>query len=361
MNMIHSDAHPVWVLIFDSEPTDCEFDRLDLESTCFEQFLLQDVRNSISPDEVFGGESALSRLSDSMRSRGQTTSLVTFTNGNTSIAEYPKRKDMESSMLHCHMPLIAVTKLSNWNFDEKECVANAPLNSDHSFSTNLVWIEARVGLEKHPAMAARQVLHFVLNRLQSHAQLEDKCPVLLVTFRKGYDFVVCEPLTSGLAENQIHVPLWIRPSKGHACRVQALTGSFDLLPTVITFLGSAEATVEVSPPDVAQLTDSSDRVISDTLLSSEPKSLASLCGAPQVCPNRLLKIRGDGWKAARTEEFFLVISDGSRCHADKTESDGDDSEEPFRRLYVKPEDRFNVNEMSGTYATVADDLFQLLE
>ena len=60
MYMIRLDAPAVWVLIFDRRPTDCEFDSLDLESTCFEQFLLQDVRNNAAPLGVFGGEPAFS-------------------------------------------------------------------------------------------------------------------------------------------------------------------------------------------------------------------------------------------------------------------------------------------------------------
>ncbi|MBC7965248.1 MAG: hypothetical protein H7Z17_04905, partial [Fuerstia sp.] len=116
-----------------------------------------------------------------------------------------------------------------------------------------------------------------------------------------------------------------------------------------------------SPPDVAQIADSSERVVAAAQqLSSDPQSLAFLCGAPQVCLDRLLTLHGDGWKGARTEEFLLVISERSQSQADKTESDGDDSKEPSRRLFVKPEDRFNVNDVSGTYATTADELARLI-
>jgi hypothetical protein len=80
-----------------------------------------------------------------------------------------------------------------------------------------------------------------------------------------------------------------------------------------------------------------------------------------VCPDRLLKLRGDGWKGARTEGFLLVIPERSESEPHKTESDGDHSEEPSRRLFVKPEDRFNVNDVSGTYATAADELVRRID
>ena len=90
------------------------------------------------------------------------------------------------------------------------------------------------------------------------------------------------------------------------------------------------------------------------------RSLAILCGAPQVCSDRLLPLHGDGWRAARSEEFLLVIADDCNSVSGGTESDGNNSEESSRRLYVKPEDRFNVNDVSGTYATTADELARLL-
>lgn len=135
-----------------------------------------------------------------------------------------------------------------------------------------------------------------------------------------------------------------------------LAGSFDLLPTIETFLGSVGASAESRPPDVAQIADSSERLVAAPKLSSAQRSLAFLCGAPQVCPNRLLLLHGDGWKGARTEEFLLVISEHHKSESEKTETNDDDATEPSRRLFVKPEDRYNVNDVSGTYATAVDEL-----
>ncbi len=369
----------VWVLIFDRYPLDMAsresrelhctggptpaarlrnegaFDRLDLESTCFEQFLLQDVRSNISADEVFGGEAAFRKLAEVMIAADQTATLVSLTVEGASITEHEDCSAMESSLRRCGVPLHSVIGLDVSNCD---AAVSDGKGSDRALLANLVWMEARLASAEN---AAKTILDSVFTRLQSHSEQPGHCPVLMVTFRTGDDRDVRGPLKSGIAENRIHVPLWIQPHVGHACRVQALAGSFDLLPTIETFLGSALASDEASPPDVAQIADSSERVVaSGKQLASSPGSLAFLCGAPQVCPDRLLPLNGDGWKGARTEEFLLVIPDRRHSHTEKTESDGDDSEEPSRRLFVKPEDRYNVNDVSGTYATAADELARLI-
>ena len=372
----------VWVLIFDRYPGNVAseesrephctggltptarqgnagpFDRLDLASTCFEQFLLQDVRSNISADEVFGGEAAFRKLAEVMIAAGQTVSLVSLTVEGASITDHEDCSAMESSLRRCGVPLHSAIGLDVSNRDVTASDGDGPEYADRTFRANLVWMEASLASAEN---VAKTILDSVFTRLQSHSEQSGHCPVLMVTFRTGDDRDVREPLKSGIAENRIHVPLWIQPHVGHACRVQALAGSFDLLPTIEKFLGSARASDEASPPDVAQIADSSERVVaSGQQLASSPGSLAFLCGAPQVCPDRLLKLHGDGWKGARTEQFLLVISDCGQSQTEKTESDGDDSEEPSRRLFVKPEDRYNVNDVSGTYATAADELARLL-
>jgi hypothetical protein len=358
MNTIRSDVPRVWVLIFDRQPTDCEFDCLDLESTCFEQFLLQDVRSEFGAKGVFGDERAFSRLASAMTALSQNASLVRLTTDatNSSVTAHDDRQGMDLLMRRSHMPLLGVYELDCTNCSDSKTASRDPEVIEEAFSASLVWIEASVASATLPAEAPITILNFICARVASCFGPEQKCPVLVVTFRSGENFVVNEPLKSGVSENRMHVPLWIRPNLGHACRVQALAGSLDLLPTIATFLGSAEATDEARPPDVAQIADLSDLEAAPKVLSSEPRSLAFLCGAPQVCSDRVLKIRGDGWKAARTEEFLLVISDTSESNPRKTESDGDSPEEPSRRLYVKPDDKFNVNDVSSTYATVVEEL-----
>ncbi len=371
----------VWVLIFDRYPTDVAsgespeshctggltptarqqgedaFVRLDLESTCFEQFLLQDVRSNILADAVFGGEPAFRNLAEVMTAVGQTASFVSVTAEGVLLTDHAGSSAMESLLRRCGMPLLAAFS----NCDAAASAGDGTHDADRALLANLVWMEAPIASSANAANAAKKILDVVFRRRQSCSVQEGHSPVLIVTFRTGDDHDVREPLKSGVAEDRMHVPLWIQPHTGHACRVQALAGSFDLLPTIETFLGSAGASDEASPPDVAQIADSSERVVAVAQqLSSDPQSLAFLCGAPQVCPDRLLKLHGDEWKGARTEEFLLVISERSQAETEKTESDGDDSEEPSRRLFVKPEDRYNINDVSGTYATAAEELARLM-
>jgi hypothetical protein len=362
MNMTQPDAPAVWVLVFDRKPTDCEFDRLDLEATCFEQFLLQDVRSKVGPLEVFGGEPAFSKLANAMTALNQNAYLVTISTDaqNAFVITHEDDQGIESSLRRSLMTLLSASHRNLNESSETETNSRKSAAQDTAFSANLVWIEARISISTQPATAATLILDSVYDRLSSYSKTEKKCPVLIVTFRSGDDFIVSEPLECGISEESIHVPLWIRPNSGHACRVQTLAGSFDLMPSIATFLGSAEATDEVRPPDVAQIADLSDREVVATILTSEPQSLAFLCGAPQACADRVLKLQGDGWKAARSTEFLLVISDTSASKAGITESDGDNSEELSRRLYVKPEDRFNVNDVSGTYADVTEELTAMI-
>ena len=372
----------VWVLIFDRYPVDVAslesqciggltpaahqqhedpFDRLDLESTCFEQFLLQDVRSNISADKVFGGEAAFRKLAEAMTAARQTASLVSLKVHGALITDHADSNAMESSLRRCGMPLHAAISLDCSNRDIAASVGDGDEHADRAFLSNLVWMEACIVSAANAADAAMKVLDSVFMRLQSRSAHDGHCPVLMVTFRRGDERDVREPLKSGTADNRMHVPLWIHPHAGHACRVQTLAGSFDLLPTIETFLGSADASDEASPPDVDQIADLSERVVASAQqLSPDARSLAFLCGAPQVCPDRLLKLHGDGWKGARTEEFLLLISERRQSDTDKTESDGDGSEEPSRRLFVKPDDRYNVNDLSGTYATAADELARLM-
>lgn len=379
-----STVPAVWVLIFDQYPVDVAsedsrepvphctggltstarqegtgaFDRLDLESTCFEQFLLQDVRSNSSVDDIFGGEAAFRKLAEAMTTAGQTACFACLTVESALNTDHNGNSAMESSLRGCGIPLHSCIRLDCSNRDADTTADGGLADADRAFLANLVWMEAHISSS---AKAAKEVLDSVFQRLQSRSAQEGHCPVLIVTFRAGDERDVRKPFKSGIAENQVHVPLWIHPHASHACRVQALAGSFDLLPTIETFLGSAGASDEASPPDVAQIADSSERVIAAALeLSSDPRSLAFLCGAPQVCPDRLLKLRGDGWKGARTEEFLLVIPDRSLSGTDKSKSDGNDSEERSRLLFVKPEDRYNVNDVSGTYATAADELARLI-
>jgi len=355
----------VWIVIFDRLSFDESCDQLDLESTFFEQFMLQDMKSTAGRADLFGGESAFQKLATVMTASEQSAVLIRLTANGRGADDNCEREDMDAAMRRCGVPVNSVV-----DFHCGQTEASQPQTSWSSevssvVSANLVWIEASSGLASESANGPRDILRFVEGLLRIRSSQHAKPPVLIVTCRIGDDLQVREPLQCGVSENRMHVPLWIRHGAAHACRVQALAGSFDLLPTVAEFLGHTlphegvrpRVTSGMASENASDASDADESPLSSPLqLSADPMSLVRLCGAPQVCTDRLLKLSGDGWKAARTEHFLLVISDPA-----KTESDGHDSEESSRRLFVKPDDRFNVSDVAGTYVTVADELTGLLE
>ena len=84
------------------------FDRLDAESTYFEQFMLQDVRSNRNAAAVFGGEALFEKLGDVMRKAELTASLVRFSIDEVAIPENSNNGEMESILRRCRVPLSAV-------------------------------------------------------------------------------------------------------------------------------------------------------------------------------------------------------------------------------------------------------------
>lgn len=131
----------VWVLIFDRYPvadlsvesrerhdtggltpaaregSEGAFDRLDLASTCYEQFLLQDVRSRIPADALFGGEPAFRKLAEAMTAAGQTASLVSLKVEGASITDHEDCNAMALSLRRWGMPLQAAIGLDCSNRD----------------------------------------------------------------------------------------------------------------------------------------------------------------------------------------------------------------------------------------------------
>ncbi len=352
----------VWVVSFDRLSFGESCDQLDLESTFFEQFMLQNVKSTAGPADLFGGDAALLKLASAMTASEQSAALIRLTANGQSAVETCEWEGMDAAMRRCGVPVNTVVDFHCGETEVPQWQASWSSEVSSVMSANLVWIEASSGSAAESANGSSDILRFVEDLLRIRSSQQARPPVLIVTCRIGDDLEVREPLQSGVSENRMHVPLWIRHGAGHACRVQALAGSFDLLPTVAEFLGHTLPHEGVSPRVTSGMA-SENASDADEIplplppsLSADPISLVRLCGAPQVCADRLLQLSGDGWKAARTEHFLLVISDPA-----KTESDGHDSAESSRRLFVKPDDRFNVSDVIGTYATVADELTGLLD
>ena len=162
---------------------------------------------------------------------------------------------------------------------------------------------------------------------------------LIVTAARGVSNTRDHSQTTGFTVDEPvhHTPLWIDTGSSHPCRVQALSGSFDLLQTVYQMLTS----------DLLQ-TDESE------LAARRCRSLCPLLTSPGLAWDRDVLITADDYTALRTKDFLVV-----REHvADNQAADSNLEDRPLR-LYLKPEDYWNIHDQAGAYQGFLADL-QLL-
>ncbi len=330
----------VWVLMFErldaADSTDGwlsgAFDTLELQSTYFEQYLLQDVRNSASLQDVLGGAESTHRFSNELRNSGMSTGILRIVS-DEAVAD--RQQDWRNPQVTAErrLPDVPVDSVTNiWQVDSE---LQSVLRSD------LVWIDAEIG-SGNIAPAGR-VLD-VIQKLRSRVtQSSERQVILIVSVIRGLDRRINEPFMVGLSESRIHVPLWIDSGVPQACRIQSIVGSGDLLPTVAELLNG-------TPEDFALDQTTEMAWTAEQLpLSAAAISLFSLCNAPRDVSDRILKLTGDGWTARRTQGFLLV----NRPHLSQQPASG---ELAASRLYLKPDDLWNVNDVSGTYTEVAEEM-----
>ena len=136
-------------------------------------------------------------------------------------------------------------------------------------------------------------------------------------------------LGSALHEELIHVPwLWrFPPGLAEAVRSQALVQTGDLLPTLLDWL---------------QLVTPS---------AGSPGLMPLVRGQQEALRDRLGLWSGPDERAVRTPAWYLRLSQPAP---------GSAAELPIRRLYAKPDDRWEVNDVSSRCVDVAEMLLQVL-
>lgn len=200
-----------------------------------------------------------------------------------------------------------------------------------------------------------------------------------------------------------HVPLWIRLPDRRMRRIQSLSGSFDLVPTICEILDrspkdlaqhdlhnspghtrhtppaqsaaaqQAAASATDAAHDLTELPEpqptssslgvlarnaSSELVSHDSQASNQPdrpRSLISLCFHPgQLCV-RVLKIQTQTCELLRNDGFLAVRN------LEQTGNDGLKASTGFNetRLYVKPEDVWQVNNQARVYESVLEEFDKL--
>ena len=150
--------------------------------------------------------------------------------------------------------------------------------------------------------------------------------LLLVTAAQG--LTVREPgvlrdAWAPAAEEIIHTPLFVRlPGPNHGSRRQALTQTVDIYPTLVEWFGVERPE---GPLDGQSL-------------------LPAIRGEESVPRRSAFGSDGGDLRAVRTADFYLV------------QNSADNAGEPARRLFAKPEDAWEVNDVAAQSPQVVDEL-----
>lgn len=128
-----------------------------------------------------------------------------------------------------------------------------------------------------------------------------------------------------LWEGEIRVPLWIAGAHIDTGREPRPTGSYDVMETVLAAIGASVP----SPQD------------------DGPRDLSLVAAGKQDVGQRLIRIAGRECEAIRTAGFLLVRQLVT-------------GQEGRIALYEKPQDVWNVHDVSHEYPQIVDDLLQQL-
>ncbi len=324
------------------------FDDLDIGSSFFEQYLIQDARSGAKVAEILGGEEALARFQQILRQNDRLIASVVC-----------RAIDKETNVVVETSPLWAsesdafAIQVSLKSSSEKQFSLSEQLMTVPRFrEADLVWFDVQGRSSTDEQASSATILGELLELRRSVSPDPAEQPILIVSSLRGSPRTVAPPFVGGCEESMIHVPLWIDEGGGHARRLQRLAGSFDLLPTLAEYLtgGSAEEPSGM-PTDLETPSDTKAESQDAFSLAVGPKSLRPSLTGFDCGGDRLLRLVGDGWTALRSQQYLLVSAEVND-HDLETISSGLEQ----RRLYLKPDDFWNVNNSIVTYEAVADEM-----
>lgn len=260
-----------------SSAADSAFEHLDLNSACFEQHYVQDFRSLLNLEE----------FRSQLEQHGWRLTILSL----SALTEEPPR-------------------------------------------TNVIWIETNA-----PACddVLRQVKVFQ-HRMNARYEIRS---ALIVTAGKPGEVLTLSDSRIRVAQSVLPVPLWIDDGGGHPCRVQIITGSCDLQPTILAMLDHNRSSL-VS--DTAALAAESVRA---------PANLTSMMKSPGLPFRREIYITAPGCTALRTDEFLIVCPQPADLTSQPTPDATAESDELACEVYVKPEDFWNIHNQSGVYPHLA--------
>ena len=368
----------VWVVLFDKLPLDpvgllrgtpnvlegidqipalspvefTPFDTLDQTSMFFEQYLIQDIRAAASVADTLGGfslvqqfEQQLMELDCSIKCRR----LICTEEGSASHLPLEKMFLFEhSATATCSEKLLtaAGNKFSPVTLDAGM--------SELEFDSNLVWIEFEMQTEASDQRIgwSNSVVAWLLDRLDQHESSTGTRPVLIVSALRGLHQQIQTPFTTMGDESLVHVPLWIDDGSGHACRLQRLAGSFDMLPTISHYLTGRDHDQQKPLASAGQAS------VGLADLNCKPTCLSHLSQSFEFPTDRLLKLTADTWTGLRTQQYLLIHSQAT---PDLQTAESDDDSPGFvpaktRGLYLKPDDLWNVQNSIVAYEAIANEM-----
>jgi hypothetical protein len=324
------------------------FDDLDMRSAFFEQYLIQDAHNGVTTTDVLGGEEAVRTFQQLLTQHGflMVNTVLSRTDHWADIdADPPLLKGFEHGANTIHISLKSPS--------EQGELLSERMVADSSFrDADLLWIDVRNGSSEQDSSWSEfiageiaKLRHYFFGDLAEH-------PILIVSSMRGLSRTVAPPFISGCEESLIHVPLWIDDGKGHARRIQKLAGSFDLLPTLADYLKGEPVNESSRVPTGAPVSGDKDAESKDTAtLAVGPQSLRPMLRDFDCESDRLLRLVGDSWSALRSQQYLLITAEMQDQNAATMDLGLD-----RRRLYLKPDDVWNVHDSIVTYEAVADEM-----
>lgn len=325
------------------------FDDIDIGSSFFEQYLIQDSRGGATVAEIFGGEEALVQFQQLLRQNGRLIASVVCR-----AAGYAKSAAADVSPLSGSESGATTIQISLTSTLEKEKngLSELLITISEFREADLVWFSVQDDSSKDELVSSASILGEILELRRSVSPDPTEQPILIVSSLRGSSRTVATPFVGGCDESLIHVPLWINEGNGHARRLQRLAGSFDLLPTLAEYLTGESAEEPSGMPSDLEAPKDTEAESQDALsLAVGAKSLRPLLKGSDCERDRLLRLVGDGWTALRSQQYLLVSAEVHEHHSE-TISSGQEQ----RRLYLKPDDFWNVNDSIVTYEAVADEM-----
>ena len=163
----------------------------------------------------------------------------------------------------------------------------------------------------------------ILQTIADSSAVSGSVPMIITAVDGSTVPTISDRFETDLPETSVRVPLWVCTSKNRGQRVAALTGSFDIMATLLSRLSS--------------------ETLDQPLEAAEgPMDLMALCDNPRLSGDRSILIAHERGHAVRTNDFLFVAT---------RQVEG----LPRYALYAKPEDVWNVNDVTHEYAEAMED------